>query len=166
MTFSSSFGSYGSGDGQLNSSWDVAFDSTGNVYVADTGGCIQVFTAEGKFLRKFGKMGSGGGELCFPSSVSIDSDDVVYVTEYCNHCVSMFTSEGQFLRSFGTKGKGPGQFYEPCGIAVDRDGLFYISMTLATIVYKSFRIIVICGRIVYDVDVLYYCLELWPKYPL
>ena len=88
---------------------------------------MQVFTAEGKFLRKFGKYGSGGGELNLPSSVSIDSDDIVYVTESSNHRVSMFTSEGQFLRSFGTKGGGPGQFNEPRGIAVDKDGLVYVS---------------------------------------
>ena len=130
LTFSSSFGSYGSGDGQFNSPWDVAFDSAGNVYVADTGGhCIQVFTAEGKFLRKFGKMGSGDGELDLPTGVSMDPDNIVYVIEFSNNRVSMFTSEGQFLRSFGTKGKGPGQFKNPCGIAVDRDGLVYVSDT-------------------------------------
>ena len=79
---SSFLGSIYSGDGQFNFPWDVAFDNTGNVYVADTSGHrIQVFTAEGKFLRKFGKKGSGDGELDFPSSVSIDCDDIVYVTE-------------------------------------------------------------------------------------
>ena len=127
LTFSSSFGSHGSSDGQFNWPWDVALGSTGNVYVADGGGgCIQVFISEGKFLRKFGKKGSGG-ELYSPSSVSIDSDDIVYVTEYYNHHVSMFTSEGQFLRSFGMKGEGPGQFNAPNGIAVDKDGLVYVS---------------------------------------
>ena len=36
----------------------MAFDSTGNVFVADTHNYrIQVFTAEGEFLRKFGKNG-------------------------------------------------------------------------------------------------------------
>ena len=126
LTFSSSFGSRGSGDGQFNEPWNVALDSTGNVYVANCGGdCIQVFTAEGKFMRRFGKKGSGDGELNSPFSVSIDSDNIVYVTEQINHCVSMFTSEGQFLRSFGTWGKGPGQFQGPFGIAVDR-GLVYV----------------------------------------
>ena len=38
LTFSSSFGSSGSGDGQFNYPWDVAFDNTGNVYVADSFG--------------------------------------------------------------------------------------------------------------------------------
>ena len=127
LTFSSSFGSRGSGDGQFKYPRDVAFDSTGNVYVADNGdNCIKVFAAEGKFLRKFGKKGSGDGELNCPYSVSTDSDDIVYVTEYKNHCVSMFTSEGQFLRSFGTKGAGPGQFNGPLGIAVDRERHVYV----------------------------------------
>ena len=129
LTFSSSFGTHSNGDGQFIYSYpyDVALDSTGNVYVANGGAhCIQVFTAEGKFLRKFGKYGSGDGELDGPSGVSIDSDDIVHVTECSNHCVSMFTSEGQFLRSFGTHGKGPGQFNGPRGIAVDREGLVYV----------------------------------------
>ena len=48
LTFFSSFGSQGSGNGQFNYPWDIAFDSTGNVYVADSFDyCIQVFTAEG-----------------------------------------------------------------------------------------------------------------------
>ena len=128
LTFSSSFGSRGRGDGQFMYPWDVALDSAGNVYVADSSDhYIQVFTAEGMFLRRFGKKGSGGGELNHPSSVSIDSDDIVYVTECDDHCVSMFTSEGQFLRSFGTKGKGPGQLNDPRGIVMDRDGLVYVS---------------------------------------
>ena len=131
LTFSSSFGSCGSGDGQFDYPWDVALDCAGNVYVADYGGhCIQVFTSDGKFLRKFGKKGSGDGELNCPSSISIDSDDIVYVTELFNNRVSMFTSEGQFLRSFGTKGEGPGQFKDPRGIALDRDELVYVSDTI------------------------------------
>ena len=31
----------------------------------------------------------------------------------------------------------------------------FMFVTLATIIYKSFRMIVICDSIVYDVDVLY-----------
>ena len=110
LTFSSSFGSYGSDNGQFKCPLDVVCDCTGNVYVADTNNHrIQVFTAEGEFLRKFGKKGNGNGELNKPSGICIDNDNVVYVTERDNHRVSVLTSEGKFLTSFGTKGRGPGQ---------------------------------------------------------
>ena len=128
LTFSSSFGSFGSGNGQFQHPYDVAFDSTGNVYVADyNNNRIQVFTAEGQFLRKFGRPGSGNGEMSWPSSISIDSDNVVYVTEEGNHHVSAFTCEGKFLTSFGTRGSGPGQFDSLCGIIVDKNGVVYVT---------------------------------------
>ena len=128
LTFYSSFGSHGSGNGQFTYPWDVAFDSAGNVYVSDSNNhCIQVFTAEGQFLKQFGKKGSGRGELNWPSSITIDSDNMVYVTENINHRVSIFTTDGQFLRSFGTMGTGQGQFNEPCGITIDKRGLIYVS---------------------------------------
>jgi hypothetical protein len=89
---------------------------------------IQVFTAEGQFLRKFGKKGSGNGELDCPVSISIDREDVVYVTEENNHRVSVFTCEGKFLTTFGRRGSGPGQFRCPRGIAVDdKNGVVYVS---------------------------------------
>ena len=76
LTFYSSFGSRGSGDGELNYPWDVAFDSTGSTYIADSlNHRVQVFTPKGWFLRKFEKKGSGKGELNHPSSLAIDSDD-------------------------------------------------------------------------------------------
>ena len=58
---------------------------------------IQVFTAEGKFLKMFGKRGHGRRELDRPDGVAIDTDDMVYVTEGGNCRVSVFTSEGDFI---------------------------------------------------------------------
>ena len=130
LTFSSSFGSCGSGDRHFEYPCGVATHSSGRVYVVDGGNhCVKVFTEKGKFLRKFGKWGRrrGDGELRNPRYVAIDSDNTVYVTDYYNHRVSMFTCQGQFLGSFGSHGTAPGQFKNPRGIAVDRDGLVYVS---------------------------------------
>ena len=128
LTFSSSFGSGGSGNGQFQYPCGVTTHSNGCVYVADHANhCVKVFTEEGQFLWKIGKEGRGDGELSYPRYVAIDFDDIVYVTDSGNSRVSMFTCQGQFLESFGSYGTTPGQFSNPRGIAVDRDGLVYVS---------------------------------------
>ena len=128
FTFSSSFGSRGSGNGHFEYPWGVTTHSSGSVYVADrSNNCVKVFTEEGQFLRKFAKEGEGDGQLSGPNNIAIDSDDTVYVTDDRNHCVSMFTCQGQFLGSFGSYGTAQGEFNKPRGIAVDRDGLVYVT---------------------------------------
>ena len=140
LTSNRSFGHFGCCDGEFHYPVAVAFDSTGCVYVVGRSSShihahscnhrIQVFTPEGRFLRKFGKEGSGEGELDIPLSIGIDSNDLVYVSDMQNHRVSVFTSQGKFIQSFGTKGKRPGEFNQPRGgIAVDTNGLVYVSDT-------------------------------------
>ena len=127
LTFSSKFGSRGSGDGQFNNPYDIASDSTGCMYVADFNNHrVQVFISDGGYLRQFGKKGSGSGELSCPVSICVDSDDLVYVGELGDDRVSVFTSEGEFLKSFGSRGSKQGQFRGPYGIAVD-GGAVYVS---------------------------------------
>ena len=114
-------------DGKFNRPSGVAFDSSGNVYIADA--CnhrVQIFTEDGRFQDKFGTKGTGDRELSTPVSIAVDSSDIVYVAEYDNHRVSVFTCQGQFLRSFGSHATQPGQFKEPRAIAVDGVGHLYV----------------------------------------
>jgi len=106
---------------------NVAFDRSGNVYVADYSNLrIQVFTPEGQYLRTFGSLGAGPGELGKPEGVAIDSD-LVYVTEYGNHRVSVFSTKGKFLKSFGCKGEVKSQLPFPHYVHVNNDGFVLVA---------------------------------------
>ena len=123
LTMSNSFGESGTGEGEIRSARDVACDSTGNVYVADRNNDrIQIFTAEGRFLRMFGGRVKGERKLDWPSGIAIDSNDMVYVSEWAINRVSVFTSEGQFVTSLGK----PGELYHPAKLAVDSSGVVYV----------------------------------------
>ena len=124
LTFLRTFGVMGSGEGRLNSPWDIACDSTGKVYVADTEShCIKVFKADGTFVSTIGCLGQGKGELGLPIGVAIDATGIVYITEYQNHRISIFSSE---VTSFGKWGERPGEFACPRGIMADRSGVVYV----------------------------------------
>ena len=127
LTYSSSFGREGSGNGSRPC--DISTDGDGNVFVADFyNHGIQVFTAGGVYLRQFGKEGEREGEVKSPQCVFVDSrNNLVYVTEHGNCRVSIFSTDGEFIKSFGRKGNGPAQFNLPCGIALDKSGTLYVS---------------------------------------
>lgn len=130
--YASSFGSSGSGDGQLKSPGDVAVDGQGNLWVVDkTNNRIQKFDSTGKFLMKFGSLGSGDGQFNRPTAIALVANGDLLVTDAGNGRVQRFSSAGVFLSKFGAKGTGNGQFNGsgPEGIAVDSAGNIWVSDT-------------------------------------
>ena len=130
LTFSSTFGKEskeGIEKGQFNFPWGIACDSTGKVYVGDTWNdnivVIQVFTAEGKFLKMCGEHSRDWRELDNVSCFAIDSSDRLYVFGgHENFRISVFTLEGHLVTSFGEDGlKTPAG-----GLAVDDNGVVYV----------------------------------------
>ena len=128
LTFSYTFGSNGSVQGQFIHPYDVTLDSEGFVYVADHyNHRIQKFTPEGRFGDMFGTKGSKPGQLNCPSGITVDDNDLLYVSEEGNHRVSIFTTSGEFIHCFGDKGNKEGQLNAPLGILFDRYGYLYVS---------------------------------------
>ena len=126
LTFSHSFGSKGSANGQFNGPCDIAIDSQGLVYVADNDNHhIQKFTPNGKFMAKFGSYGSGPGQLNSPYGITIDTagTGLIYVSEEGNHRVSVFTSDGVFVSSFPNDENADN--FDPVGLTFDKEGFLY-----------------------------------------
>ncbi len=99
---------------------NVAVDKEGNVYVTDTlNNRIEIFDADGKFIRAFGKNGDGPGHLARPKGIAIDSDGHVWVVDAVQQRVQVFDYEGRLLIYFGQPGYWPGQFSAPYDIAID-----------------------------------------------
>ena len=129
LTFSHSFGSEGSANGQFKYPCDIAIDSQGLVYVTDMDNHrIQKFSPDGKFVAHFGNKKFGSRKLNKPIGITIDTagTGLVYVSEEGNHCISVFTSDGVFVSRFGSEGSNIDQFNSPCSLAFDNDGFLYV----------------------------------------
>lgn len=119
--------------GLLNYPTDIAIDENGEVYVADfRNDQIQVFAADGRFLRAFpdrtksvGKGASGqDGTGIAVTSLAVRAGRV-YATD--TYQVLVFDTLGQLVSQFGRPGRGKGGLNHPNGIAVSSDSVLAVS---------------------------------------
>jgi tripartite motif-containing protein 2/3/tripartite motif-containing protein 71 len=120
------FGSYGSGPGQLDSPRGLAITGDGEILVADRNNHrIQKFTADGKFLQAVGVEGKGHLEFTRPRGLIYNpSNNRVYVTD-SNHRVQVLNSDLTF--SGILRGNSKDHFNFPSGIACDGTGNVYVA---------------------------------------
>ncbi len=98
----------------------VAVNKEGDVYVTDTmNDRVEVFDADGSFIRAFGQNGDGVGDFARPKGIAIDADGHVWVADAMLNRLQVFTSDGQVLMSLGSFGIEPAQFQALTGLAYD-----------------------------------------------
>jgi tripartite motif-containing protein 71 len=109
----------GTGSGQLSGPLGVAIDSSGNVWVVDSGNSrVEEFSSEGAYIKSVGSKGSGKTEFKEPKGIAFSGRNF-YVSDYGNNRIEELSGSGTYLAEFGTKGSGNGQLDGPYGIASD-----------------------------------------------
>jgi sugar lactone lactonase YvrE len=131
-TYSSSFGTSGTGNGQFAHPGDVALGNEGALFVVDTNNNrIERFAKGGQYVSQFGTKGSGNGQLNRPTAIAVAATGNVWVTDSLNRRVEEFTPTGAYVAQFGAQGLGNGEFAGsgPEGISIDYHGNIWVSDT-------------------------------------
>ena len=106
----------------------LAVDEKGNLYVTDTlNSRVQVFDADGKYLKSFGQRGNAWGMFDKPKGVALDTLGNVYVADSGWSNVQIFNQKGQVLLFFGGRGPIPGMLKNPTAIAIDKNNRIYVA---------------------------------------
>lgn len=128
-------GVLGSGAGEVGYPNDIAVDTDGKVYVADTQNhVVKVFDPAAGASFSFGGFGSTSGLFKLPKAVAVnDAAGEIFVAD--SLVLQVFTKTGQFLRSFGQFGNLNGRIASPGGIAVDSAGLLYVTDSVQNVVH-------------------------------
>ena len=132
----------------------VAVDTSGNIYVADTGNfTIRKITSAGVVttlagLANFAGSSDGTGSTArfeFPEAVAVDGSGNIYVADYNNHTIRRVTPAGVVTTIGGTAGVGSGvdglgreaMFFGPVGIAVAPNGTLFMSDVYNNCVFQG-----------------------------
>ncbi|HEY8295054.1 MAG TPA: NHL repeat-containing protein, partial [Micrococcaceae bacterium] len=148
-TLAGSAGNFGNANGtgsgaQFYQPQGVAVDSSGNVYVGDTGNqTIRMVTSGGVVTTLAGSAGTFGStdatgtsaSFWGPQGLAVDSALNVYVADAFNHTIRKITSGGAVTTLAGTAGsfgstEGTGaaaRFWQPQSVAADASGNVYVA---------------------------------------
>jgi len=114
--------------GQFSVPTNVALDSDNNLYVTDTyNNRVEIFDADGNFIRQFGRAGDRPGTFARPKGIAIDADGHVWVADAVQDTVQCFTPEGRLLIWMGGHGLMPGQFRTLAGLYIDKNNRIFTS---------------------------------------
>ncbi|HHX63317.1 MAG TPA: TIGR03663 family protein [Chloroflexi bacterium] len=130
------WGSWGFEPGQFAAPRGMALDVEGNLYVADSQNHrIQVFDADGAFVREWGGEGDAPGQFNEPWGVAVSPKGEVYVADTWNHRIQVYSAEGEYLRGWGMFGQvqnvteSGDLFYGPRDLLFDAEGNLYVADT-------------------------------------
>ena len=125
-----------SANGSFNQPSGVAVDSSGYVWVADSGNNrLQKFDPQGNFITYTGasapNASSANGSFNFPHRIAVDVSKNVYVADTNNNRIQKFGLQGNFITYIGASAPNASSandsFSYPYGVAVDGNGNVYVA---------------------------------------
>jgi len=103
---------------------DMAFDSHGNVYIAQGHGRgeprVLKFDSQGNFISQWGRRGDKPGEFAVAHAIEIDAQDRIYVADRENFRIQIFDTDGRFLDQWIYSAMA-------CAIYLHDDGTMYMT---------------------------------------
>jgi hypothetical protein len=110
----------------------VAFDSSGAVYVADSGNNrVQIFSSGGAYQATLGTgWGTGNSQFKYPNGIAIGPNDYIYVSDRDNHRVQIYDSSRAYVATLGQTGVAGADNAHldwPAGVYVDGSGSIYVA---------------------------------------
>src|SRR5213083_2802840 len=90
----------------FNRPTDVAWDTAGNLFVADGVGNARVakFNNKGVFIKSWGSRGNGPGQFGTVRAIAVDAQGNVYVADSANKRIQVFDNNGTFKTQYTNVG--------------------------------------------------------------
>ncbi|XP_055700897.1 RING finger protein nhl-1 isoform X1 [Phlebotomus papatasi] len=120
-------GGRGSEPGSFTWPRGIAVSPDNNIVVADSSNHrVQIFDANGIFMKEFGEYGNAEGEFDCLAGVAVNRIGQYIIADRYNHRIQVLDPAGRFLRAFGSQGTADGKFNYPWGVTTDALGFIYV----------------------------------------
>ena len=112
------------GNSRLFQPINLALDAQGALYVGDLGAYrVQVYDADGKYVRTVGRYGDNYGEFARLKGVAVDRERRLYAVDAAGQLVQIFDDTGRLLMWFGEPGGSNVPLALPAKVIIDYDNL-------------------------------------------